>query len=417
MYTHILGNSKFGKLLPEQVVKWMGEEMARRWEAYASANLPTGLTLHVDEEFYKIYNGYGDCKGDFGSCMSGGYHASFYQDAVKAHAAYLTDEDDMIVARCIIFDEVHDAETGEVFRLAERQYSSDGREILKRTLVQKLIDGGYIDGYKQVGAGCGEARAFVTNSGESMSDRKLWIDCDLDFRETLSYQDSFKSYDMDLRRADNFGDGEYELDSTDSEFEDDGDWSEYHEEYIDSDESIFVESRQDYFYANEVVWARVYDPTDGRFYEEDCFVEDCIRIGDDYYYAGGGAEYPEDHGICMCPECGEYFIPEDGCYSEFLEEDYCCAACAEKAENAWKADNGWHYSEYDNEYFEDESEVGVFFTGCYNGVWETKTISVDSLIKAEVAGNIIKIDDDYYSKLAAEQRVNMELGLVPEPAI
>ncbi len=74
----------------------------------------------------------------------------FYMDSVNASAAYLTDEDDMVIARCIIYNEVKDQD-GNKWRLAERQYASDENDILKRALIDALIKGGYIDGYKKVG--------------------------------------------------------------------------------------------------------------------------------------------------------------------------------------------------------------------------------------------------------------------------
>ena len=417
MYKHLILNSEFGRLLPEQVVLWMCEEMARRWEAWAKAKLPSDdLTLHVDDNFSGIYNSAGECVGNFGSCMAGHGQWKFYRDAVKAKAAYLTNADGGIVARCILWTEVHDDDTDEVFRLAERQYSSDGNELLKRTLVQKLIDGGYIDGYKQVGAGCGEGRAFVTNSGASMSSRNLWVECNLDCGDVLSYQDSFKSYDMDERRADNWGGGEYDLETTDSRFGERGNWSEYHDRYLDEDDSTYVESREDYFENDEVVYAYVYDNR-GDFHREDCFEDDCICIDGDYYYAGYDAEEPERWGICSCPECGEYFVPGRGHsrYGECTEEDYCCSTCMNDAENEWKEEHGWVYSEYDDEWFEDEDEVGVYFTGYADGMWHTETISVDSLIRAERRGDIVKIDDDYFSRDAAKQYIDMTPMVVNEP--
>ena len=67
---------------------------------------------------------------------------------------------------------------------------------LKRALIDALIKGGHIDGYKKVGAGCGDSRAFVDLEENSLSDRKFRIECDLDYDDTLSYQDSFKWYNQ-----------------------------------------------------------------------------------------------------------------------------------------------------------------------------------------------------------------------------
>ena len=100
-----------------------------------------------------------------------------------------------IIARCIIFNEVKDQD-GKIWRLAERQYSSEGNEILKRALIDTLIKGKYIDGYKRIGASCNEPNAFVNVDGNSLSGKRFTIDCDLGWDETLSYQDSFKWYNM-----------------------------------------------------------------------------------------------------------------------------------------------------------------------------------------------------------------------------
>lgn len=138
-----------------------------------------------------------------------GFH-TFYENAVNASAAYLENEDEKIIARCIIYNEVHD-QHDKVWRLAERQYSTDCNDILKRALVDALIRDGHIDGYKKIGAGCGDSQAFVDNEGNSLSHLKLSISCDLDYGDTLSYQDSFKSYDEYERVATNFGEGDIGL--------------------------------------------------------------------------------------------------------------------------------------------------------------------------------------------------------------
>lgn len=73
----------------------------------------------------------------------------------------------------------------------ERQYASNKDDTLKRLLIDKLIHGEYIDGYKVIGASCSDADAFVDISGNSLKNKKFEIDCRLDIRDTLSYQDSF----------------------------------------------------------------------------------------------------------------------------------------------------------------------------------------------------------------------------------
>lgn len=141
------------------------------------------------------------------------YH-SFYEDAVNASAAYLENEDGMILARCIIYNEVKDR-SRKLWKLAERQYSCNDSEVLKRALVDALIRGGHIDGYKKVGAGSGDARCFVDTDGNSLLNLEFSISCNLDYGDTLSYQDSFKWYDMDSKEANNYECGDITLDLTD----------------------------------------------------------------------------------------------------------------------------------------------------------------------------------------------------------
>lgn len=94
-----------------------------------------------------------------------------------------------MIARCVIYNRVtdQDGKNGDWRKdntLRMKQYP-------QRALIDALIKGGHIDGYKRVGAGCGDARAFVDLEENSLSDRKFRIECDLDWDDTLSYQDSF----------------------------------------------------------------------------------------------------------------------------------------------------------------------------------------------------------------------------------
>lgn len=82
----------------------------------------------------------------------------------------------------------------------ERQYASNKDDTLKRLLIDKLIHGEYIDGYKVIGASCRDADAFVDISGNSLKNKKFEIDCQLDIHDTLSYQDSFKWYNHSKKK-------------------------------------------------------------------------------------------------------------------------------------------------------------------------------------------------------------------------
>ena len=152
-----------GKLLSPCVVNWIaGDVFTQQWCTYTYGYTPD-IELHVNDDFRSIYDS-DCCKGDFGSCMVDRERTSFYRDSVKAKAAYITDKTGLIVARSILFTDVTDQD-GKKWRLLERQYSSGGDDVLKRLLIDKLIQGDYIDGYKIVGASCHEANAFVDIHG------------------------------------------------------------------------------------------------------------------------------------------------------------------------------------------------------------------------------------------------------------
>lgn len=382
---------EFDDVLPEQVKIWFCEEFAERWKAYASQQ-SSGYKLVVDDDFESIYDS-DCCVGDFGSCMVNDGYWTFYRDAVDAKAASLRNEDGDIVARCIIYTDVHTSDD-KVIRLAERQYSSDGDEMLKRQLVMALIAAGEIDGYKRVGADCHSPRMFVDVNGNPFEDTDFWIPCRLDYGDTVSYQDSFKWYDMDGQRAWNCsGDGDIDLAITEGTLEDNHEhesWSDYNSEWIDDDDAYYVETRGDYFHGCQVVYAH------RDCYEEDCFEDDCIRIGSEYYYAGRNCGDYENNGIGYCPECEEYYLLEDGVYSEVTEEDYCCDDCREAAEERYK-EKYWFYSEYDEEYFENKDEIDtVLQWNVLTFSYEKTTIHHDSLMELFENGEAVEIDGVVY---------------------
>ena len=450
MYRHIIDLTALESIIPETVKLYVCEELTREWEAYCAARVPKSdeLVLHVDDNFKGIYSNTDCGRKYFHSCMQGDGRDNwkFYRDAVKAKAAYLTEgENGCIVARCIVFTEVTREDTGEVIRVAERQYSRpvsdiDGNsdELLQRVLVQKLVEGGYVDAYKKVGAGCGDARAYLDKDGNDLSSVELHITCNLSGGDYLSYQDTFKWYDPENIVAFNYDadDAYCNLDTTDSTFHEDEDegeryWSEYNNEYIPEDEAIYVETREDYFWDNQVVYAYV----DGG--HEDCFEDDCLYIGCYYYYAGEECSEPGAHGIFRCQYCEEWCLEEDTCYSELTEEDYCCKSCLEAAEKEYKErywyyselldeyyeteeeveeaereykERYWHFSEYDEDYYEDEDDVTEWlsaFSKVYN-TWERQTISYDS-IKWLVANGEAVLDEEtgiYYSKKALDEAIS-----------
>lgn len=367
LFMRLIDCSEIGVVLPNEVKLWMCEEMQAEWEGFSRSKLPPldEVKLHVDDDFAKIYSGR-NLLGDFGSCMTNRDHHYFYEYHVKAKAAYIENNEGKILSRCVIFTEVRDEDTGEIFRLAERQYSSGSQDCLKYDLVRMLIDGGHIDGYKKIGAGCSDASAFVFNNGEHMCDRRLSIECNVDYDSIISYQDSFKWYDMSENRAYNFykRGADIGLDTTDERIEG-GNYDEYHDCYTSSDlVSVYVDGR----------WM-------------DC---DEDRLDDFVYVEGEGYVHMDD--VEYCPHCDEPFLPGFGEYSTITGESYCCMSCMEDAEHDYKEEN-WHYSEYDDDYFEDEDDITTLKRGSDDEI----TISVDSAESLVVDGEAICVDGRFYT--------------------
>ena len=343
----ILMECAWGQNLPEPVLLWLCEEFQQKWTTAMTGRCPQHR-LVVDEDFKKIYSSR-HCVGDFCSCMVDRGQHTFYRDAVKAKAAYLLNADDKIIARCVIYEEVEDVKTGERLRLAERQYSTDCDNVLKRLLVDALIKGGYIDGYKKVGVDCHNSQAFVGNDGSDWSDRRFRIKCNLEDGDTLSYQDSFKNFDGEY--ADNYGYGDFELDTTDDTFEGERNYDSWHEEYTSND-IITV-----YYHGNE-------------------YTCDEENAGDFRYieYGSGKWEWHYYEDTVYCEDIDEYVLTDDAYYSELLDEYYYDEDSKDESEREYKADN-WYYSEYDGEYFEDEDDVVTLVKA--DG--DETTISKDSL--------------------------------------
>ena len=355
-YSKLIDEINIGQALPQQVKTWLCEEFSQDWQVYIAGTLPN-YTLIVDHDFAEIYSGEA-CAPGMNSCMiDRGFH-TFYRDSVKAKAARLVDEDGIILARCIIFTEVFDEEE-KLWRLAERQYAKDQSDILKRALVDSLIKAGEIDGYKQVGADCGSSRAFVDVDGNSLSHKKFRIECNLDWGQKLSYQDSFKYFSLDNCVAYNFTDVDYSynLDSTNGELEDD-DEEMYYAEYQDRDA---YEITDVFYHGSEITC------------DSDC-MEDFEYFQDNYYHS--------EDDLTNCPECDsrmlepEYYRDEIF-YSELTEEYYCCQGCKDKAELKFKQEN-WHYCDFDQKFYEQDDILTTY--NAWNeelGLYETKTVNIE----------------------------------------
>ena len=330
----ILMESDFGKTLPEPVMKWFLEEFTQRWMTSVSSKV-TNNTLHIGntmQDFSDIYDSC-RCVGNFGSCMvDEGYHP-FYKNAVKARAAWLENEDGDIVARCIIYDDVElvNDPNNRKIRVAERQYSSECDDLLKRILVDKLIAAGEIDAYKKVGADCHSPMSFVWNNGEPCHEN-MRIKCYLDFGDELSYQDSFKWYDMDGRYAYNFDKrgAHYELDTTEGALEG-GHWDSWHDEYVDED-VVTV-----YYHGREYTCS-----------------EDML---DDFVWIEGEDAYYHTDDITYCDDIDDYVLEENAYWSDVTEMYYADEDNKERDEREWYEDHGWRYAEWEDKWYEDGEEV------------------------------------------------------------
>ena len=373
--------TEIGKLLSPSVVNWIsGDVFTQQWAIYTHGSSPD-TELHVNDEFWRIYSSK-HCKGRFGSCMVDENRDSFYRDSVTAKAAYITDKTGLIVARAILFTDVTDQD-GKKWRLLERQYSSESDDVLKRLLVDKLIQEDYIDGYKVIGASCHQANSFVDIYGNSLSDRKFEIDCELELEDTLSYQDSFKWYSYNLDKAYNYENSNfsYNLDTTDlnlygdtddNEEEDDGEWDSYHQYYCNDTRLCYRNGRE--------IWV------------------DSENL-DDFVWIESKREYHHEENCICCDGCQTYILVDDAIYSEVTEEYYCYGECMEKAEYEFKRKN-WYYSEYDNEWYENLDDItSIHIWNESAGIYEGKSICTDTLDKLIENEDVWQFDEDVFDKV------------------
>ena len=375
-------DTPFGQTLPESLINWLCEEFTLEWKAYAVGKIPQN-TLFVNDDFERIYSSE-HLQGNFGSCMVDKEYFYFYKNSVEAKAAYLENSEGKVIARCIIYTEVFDQDD-KVWRLAERQYATNGNEVYKRALIDALIAAGEIDGYKQITAGCGEPRNFVDVEGNSLFEKKFSIKCNLDYEDYLSYQDSFKWYNICSRIATNYGEGDYDLATTEGELVDD----EY-DAYDDFHGYACYETTLCYRNGHE-------------------YYVDVDNLGDFVWIECDQCYYHKDD-VEECPICGRAFVKSDGSYSEMTEKEYCKDDCADRAEEQYKQEF-WYYSEYDSDYYEDEDDIAHFNEwhqelNCY----VRKTISVDTLRTKLIEDDWHRYGDEYFNEVDIE--TNLPYGYV-----
>lgn len=369
--TKIIESCEFGRNLPQQAKSWLGEEFKTAWQAYAEKFINKYVyEFHYGndaEDFSEIYSS-DHRRGNFESCMTDKGYDDMYANSAKCHAAWLTDEDGLMFARCIVWDEVYDEDTGEVLRLAERQYSDGVQDKYKKMLVDELIERKLIDGYKQIGASCHDNRNFVLNDGTSIRDHDLHIELNIDWGDHVSYMDSFKYYDKTNYIAYNYdADCNYlqELDTTDGYMEDDdcchdGEvYSEYYDEYIDEDEAVYIEREQDWYYGRDCV-----EDHNGNWQ----LADDCVT----------------------CDECGDYVLQDDAYQLDDFDDRYFCDEdCAER----WLDSNGYTWDDY-NECYTNEDTYCVNILLSYG--WVREDMRESTFNDFDFEGEIHEFDGEYY---------------------
>lgn len=359
--------------MPEQLKRWIGEEFAREWQVFAEQRYTDRYTLHVDDNFKDIYDS-GRCYGDFGSCMTDKGQHTFYRDAIEAKAAYITDEHGWIVARCIVYTDVID-ENGNHYRLAERQYSMRQDNVLKQILVDKLIKAGEIDGYKRVGVDCHDNKNFVRNDGSSMRDLVLHIACCLEAGNTLSYQDSFIYYNHDEQISYNDSSKSYsdELDTTDSLFGGGANWSNYNEEYIPEEESVYDDYYEDWMWDNQ---------QSGAIYRgERILINDDRASRDDNWYWSSHED--------------AYLYVDDCCYVDSVDDWRLLGDCVDDIDDNWQLKEDCEYSDYHEEYIPKKQAV---WSDAANSWLDAEKDALYPVCKEWYPGDT----EDFYSEITGE---------------
>jgi hypothetical protein len=377
MLHHLINELDYGKGLCEEAQRWIEEDFAQRWQSYCMGKLPENHLI-VNNDFKRIYSSE-YCVGSFCSCMVDQDHWHFYKNSVNAKAAFLVNSDDMVIARAILWTNVLDDE-GNEYRYLDRQYSTDGNVVLMRALIDELIKAGEIDMYKVPGCSCGEANAIVGINGNSLSDKVFHIKCTVDTDQCLSYMDTFKWYNYNLEKAYNSSNHgyDYTLDTTaysidEDDDNDDENFDEYHDEYTTDDTcTVYVHG------------------------EEMTCSEDWL---DDFRYVDRLAEYHHKDDCFYCSECHSWELLEHKYESEITGETYCSPECRLVAEEKYTKAN-WFFSEFDQEYYESDSEITFF--NCWNPETRTyteKSISWTSLSEMVDRGCMFLFDGEYCNAL------------------
>lgn len=391
------------------------EYVAQQWKAYASEHQYEGkYRLVVDKDFDAIYSS-NKRVGDFHSCMTNMSCVEFYNE-VDAYAASLRDENDMIVARCVVFNEVYDLD-GNKYRYAERQYSTNQNLTLQQLLVNMLYKEGYIDINKQVGASCSDSNNVVDKDGNSMRDIVLYIEHRFDSGDKCPYMDGFAYYDEDDERM--YNNDRYDgitLHNTDGIYpggrvcercgrhidEDDYCWSDYYDMELCEDCATWSERLDTYIIADFAVEVYHVDGSDSDFMPDDWN----RRRSHDNFSEVNGTYYWDDELVWIDDEP---YLPEDTCFDELNEcdipyensieykhnGDWCRTHEDEVGESIVEVDGEYYlkddcnWDEINNEWIlEDDAVEYLKYEG---NDWVSHTTNVN-----EVDKTIVEFDGDYY---------------------
>ena len=127
-----------------------------------------------------------------------------------------------------------------------------------------------------------------------------------------------------------------------------------------------------------------------------CCAEDWL---DDFKWVESRDEYHHEDDVVKCPYCNKWELKEDLVYSELIKMDFCSTECRDAAENAYKEKN-WFWSEFDQDYYENESEIT--FYNCWNPelqAYTEKSISWTSLAEMEEKGLMFLFAGEYCDAL------------------
>ena len=330
---------------PEQLKVAVCERFAALWKAYAAEFAPDRFDLVLDDDFEAIYDS-SRYAGDIHSCMNDKGRHGFYRNCVSALAASLRNKEGKILARCIVYTEVHDYD-GNTYRLAERQYAVEGKLAYSRMLVNRLIQARAIDGYKKHDASYNEPFSFIDTDGEPFGNEAkcFYIPCHMGISDLVSYQDSFKDYRPQEQCA--YASEEGNLDTTE-DLPQSLKWCNHLNRYVDLRHESFVHAvtRDDYYPKRE-----------------------CVFLSFGYW------EHRDD--TMPCPHCGKLISKDSQAYlSELTDKAYCCGDCKREDEEPIHIALGHRYDDVEMKWEEhpEESEWVEFFHGQSFEVvlWATK---------------------------------------------